>query len=95
MKFILWFGATFGYIGLTELVEPRYYAIPFLLFSFELENKNFTLDVEGVHKNENRYNDKEKMIWTTLIKVFVNIVVFGIFLGYEFDNKYGKGRIMW
>ena len=45
MKFILWLGATFGYLCFAELVEFRYFAIPFVLFSFELENKNFNIDV--------------------------------------------------
>ena len=55
MRFILWIGATFGYICLTPLVEFRYYSIPFLMISFELENKNFKIDVEGIHKAESRY----------------------------------------
>ena len=95
MKFILWLGATFGYLCLTPLVEFRYYSIPFLMISFELENKNFNIDVEGIHKDESRYTAQEKMIWTTLIKVAGNVVIFGIFLLYEFDNNYGKGRLMW
>ena len=95
MRFILWMGATFGYLCFAELVEFRYYAIPFLLFSFELENKNFSIDVEGIHKDESRYTSKEKMIWTTLIKVAVNLFVFGVFLLHEFNNKYGTGRLMW
>ena len=35
------------------------------------------------------------MIWTTLIKVVINVIIMGIFLFHEFDNKYGKGRLMW
>jgi hypothetical protein len=50
MRFILWLGATATYLCLGELVEFRYFAIPFLLLCFELENRNFNLDVEGVHK---------------------------------------------
>ena len=65
------------------------------MISFELENKNFNIDVEGIHKDESRYTAKEKMIWTTLIKVAVNVVIFGMFFFYEFDNKYGEGRLMW
>lgn len=95
MKFILWLGASFGYLCFSELVEFRYYAIPFVIFSFELENKNFNLDVEGVHKAESRYTAKEKMIWTILLKVFANLVIFSVVLFYEFDNNFGKGRIMW
>jgi alpha-1,2-glucosyltransferase len=95
MKFILWLGASFGYLCFSELVEFRYYAIPFLMFSFELENKNFNLDVEGIHKDESRYTAKEKMIWTTLIKGGVNVLIFSIFLFHEFDNNYGRGRLMW
>lgn len=45
MRFILWVGACFGYLCLGELVEFRYFAIPFLMLCFELENKNFNLDV--------------------------------------------------
>lgn len=66
-----------------------------MLFSFELENKNFNLDVEGIHKDESRYTAKEKMIWTTLIKGGVNVLIFSIFLFHEFDNSYGRGRLMW
>ena len=95
MKFILWLGAVFGYLCFTPLVEFRYFTIPFVLFSFELENKNFNLDVEGIHKNENRYNNKEKMLWTNLIKVAANIGIFTLFLGYEFKNRWGTGRLMW
>lgn len=35
------------------------------------------------------------MIWTTLIKAGVNLLVMGVFLLYEFNNQYGYGRIMW
>jgi hypothetical protein len=38
---------------------------------------------------------QQRMIWTTSIKILINIIVFSIFLGWEFDNEYGKGRIMW
>lgn len=58
MRFILWLGATAAYLCLGELVEFRYFAIPFVLLCFELENRNFNLDVEGVHKGENRYTDR-------------------------------------
>lgn len=95
MRFILWLAASFGYLCLGELVEFRYFAIPFLMLCFELENKNFNLDVEGVHKEENRYTAKEKMIWTLLVKICANAVVIAVFLLYEFDNQYGKGRFMW
>jgi alpha-1,2-glucosyltransferase len=95
MKFMLWLGATFGYLCFSSLVEFRYFSIPFLLLSFELDNKNFNLDVEGIHKTESRYTAKEKMLWTTLMKVAVNVVIIGVFLLHEFSNKYGKGRLMW
>lgn len=35
------------------------------------------------------------MIWTILIKVLANLIVIAIFLFGEFDNEYGKGRLMW
>ena len=35
------------------------------------------------------------MIWTIIIKAVINAVVIGIFLFYEFDNQYGRGRYMW
>lgn len=35
------------------------------------------------------------MIWTIIIKAAINLIVIGIFLFYEFDNQYGKGRYMW
>ena len=35
------------------------------------------------------------MIWTTLIKVVINLIVIGVFLFYEFNKGYGKGRLMW
>jgi alpha-1,2-glucosyltransferase len=34
MKFILWLGASFGYLCLGELVEFRYFAIPFVMLCF-------------------------------------------------------------
>ena len=86
MRFILWLGATAAYLCLGELVEFRYFAIPFLLLCFELENRNFNLDVEGVHKGENRYTDREKMIWTIMIKGVINLGVFALFLFGEFEN---------
>lgn len=36
MRFILWLAASFGYLCLGELVEFRYFAIPFLMLCFEL-----------------------------------------------------------
>jgi alpha-1,2-glucosyltransferase len=95
MRFILWVGASSAYLCLGELVEFRYFAVPFLMLCFELENKNFNLDVEGVHKQENRYTAREKMLWTILIKAVANLIVIAVFLFGEFDNQYGKGRMMW
>ncbi len=34
MRFILWLGASFGYLCLGELVEFRYFAIPFIMLCF-------------------------------------------------------------
>ena len=51
--------------------------------------------MEGVHKEENRYTAKEKMIWTLLVKICANAAVIAMFLLHEFDNQYGKGRFMW
>ena len=95
IKFILWLGSCFLYLCFSELVEFRYFAIPLVLYCFELENKNLNLDVEGVHRDENRYTAMEKMIWTTLFKLAVNLGVFAVFFLYEFNNQYGYGRIMW
>lgn len=38
-------GASFGYLTFGELVEFRYFAIPFLVYSIEIENKNIFIDV--------------------------------------------------
>lgn len=35
------------------------------------------------------------MIWTIIIKGVINLGVFALFLVGEFDNEFGKGRIMW
>ena len=95
MRFILWLGASFGYLCLAELVEFRYFGPPFLLLCFEIENRNFSVDVEGVHKEESRWTKKEKMVWTTVLKALINATVLGIFIFYQFDGKYGSGRFMW
>ena len=95
MRFILWLGACFGYICLSELVEFRYFGAPFLMLCFEIENRNFAIDVEGVHKGESRLTPKEKMLWTTLFKAVVNAAVLGMFLFWEFSGDYGSGRFMW
>lgn len=50
-KFLLWMAASFGYLGFGKLVEFRYFAISLLIFSFEIENKNITIDVEKIQRN--------------------------------------------
>ena len=44
-KFITWASISLVYLMLSELVEFRYYTVPFVMLSFELRNRSMSLDV--------------------------------------------------
>ncbi len=77
---MLWLGATSAYLCLSELVEFRYFAIPFLIISLEIENKVIHLDIEQIHQKIEKAT--YRLIWTTLGKILINIIVLGLFLSW-------------
>jgi alpha-1,2-glucosyltransferase len=93
VKFIIWSVTSLFYLMLSPLVEFRYFAIPFVMLSLEIRNRNLTFDIEKVHKKETNDNMwKNKMIVTTLVKIALNAVIFYVFL----FRPFGEGnRFIW
>jgi hypothetical protein len=94
-KFLLWLIASFGYLSFGKLVEFRYFAISLMIYSFEIENRTISIEVEKIQRNELVDSPKYRMIWTTIFKCVINALVLSLFLCWEFNNEFGKGRIMW
>ena len=85
IKFISWACISLVYLMLSELVEFRYYAVPFVMIAFELKNRSMSLDVEKIHGRSdiiggNNLGIENRMIITTLGKIVINVFVFYMFL---------------
>lgn len=92
-KLVLWFIVSTMYLCMSRLVELRYFAIPFVLFSLEIKNKESGMYLEKIHKSELNFGNMDRMIWLSLLKVCVNAIVICIFLFKTFDD--GQSRFMW
>ena len=98
IKFITWACTSLLYLMLSELVEVRYFAIPFVMIAFELKNRSMSLDVERIHGRSGtggaNLGLENRMILPSLAKIAVNIFVFYMFLFRPFGDKLDR-RFIW
>ena len=82
VKYIIWLIFTFLYLVGSELVEFRYFAVPFVLLSYEITNRDLMIDVEKMRKHP--LGTSYRMIWITIGKIMINIMILFVFIGRPF-----------
>lgn len=99
IRFIIWGAVSMLYLMLSELVEFRYFTIPFVMLAFEVKNKNMSLDIEKIHglaeiRQGRSVSLGNRMLMATLWKMLANAAIMYVFLFRAFGED-GQSRFIW